>query len=144
MTDGRETAFYEDDRGVRVTGTKVVVGAEAFAFKSVTSVRVRATRLQTYGRIASFVVGALFVLTAFWVGVAEDEANMAFQVLFVVGIAFVTAGIIWVAYWQRLYTIEVVSQSGTARVLKSGDKSYVQSVAKAIGEAMVGEVRGTQ
>lgn len=126
-SDEKETTFYSDDRGVRVTNARLVVGQTTYAMGNVTSVSTRTNYLWT---IVVLVVGLILVVVGLASGTGPQRGGFG-----LLGALLLLVGALAVARPAR--HLRISTSAGEVSALSSRKKEYVESVAHAIQEAMI-------
>ena len=128
MAEAKEVMFYLDDKGVRITNTRAIVGSTTYAMANITSV--------SPGRIPAKRAGSVWLII---VGVVTIVVGLIAQAwaIDILGIALFGAGI-WLAIVAKpRYTVRIGSASGTVQAIVSTDQKYIQSIVNAVNEAFI-------
>jgi hypothetical protein len=127
-TEEKEITFYADDRGVRITNTRLMVSDKMYAMANITSVKIEEIRPNYSGPILTGVVGSVFCVLGFTIRVWIDVT---------LGVLLLVAGIVWGMLLKRKYNLQISSASGESSALMDRDKAYVQKLVQAIHEAII-------
>ena len=122
--DEKETTFYLDNRGVRVTNARLVVGQTTYAMANLTSV---STRTNYLWAVVALIVGLILVAVGLSLGLG------AFGFLVVLPLLLV--GAFGVARPTR--HLRISTSAGEVSALSSSKKEYIEGVAHALQEAMI-------
>lgn len=130
-----EKVFYDRD-GVRVTSARFQVGAQTYAMNAVSSVAYQ-RRPASYG-FAVFlgIAGGAFLLLGLVSGLLIESA--------VIAAAFALAGLFFVALTIYLavsakptFVVALTTASGQSTALSNWDSATIESVVRALNEALV-------
>ena len=128
-----EVVFYSDDRGVRVTNTRLVVtrpqGTTTYSMANITSVSMSTIPAN---RTTGIVVGVLGLIISS-LGFAFDYYGAV-----IIGILVLGAGIFLAIAAKPTYTVKVSSASGEEEAIPpSKDREYVHGIVNAMNEAFI-------
>jgi hypothetical protein len=124
-----ETTFYTDDRGIRVTNSRLVFGDTTYSMANLTSVAVKRERVSV-AILILFLLSALVWLVGSTTGLSAIAGlggilTLLFAVGFIVAVAL------------RQWKLTITSSSGESSPIASRDKRYIDKVAQAIQEALI-------
>ena len=128
MAEEKEMTFYSDDRGVRITNTRAIIGATTYAMANITSVSMG---VKPANRIPGSVVAILGFLILLITGLLGSSGGVIFGVI-LLGIGILIAAII-----KPTCIVRVGSASGEADAISSKDKKYIQTIVNAMNEAFI-------
>lgn len=123
-----EPTFYSDERGVRVTPTRLIIGSTTYAMANISSIR---TERRDPSRRSAYItaligLGILIFFAAIGVGPGIG-----------IGVIVLGAGLAWAFYLKPTYNLKLTSASGETDALSSKDKDYIDHIAIAINEALI-------
>jgi Family of unknown function (DUF6232) len=124
-----EITFYSDDRGIRVTNSRLVFGDTTYSMANLTSVAVR----RGATNYAILILGLLFALM--WLMGSVAGADLVAQIGAVCTALF--AGGFILSLVLKKWHLRITSSSGESSPLMSRDKEYISKVVQAIQEAMI-------
>lgn len=123
-----EVTFYSDNDGVRVTNTRLIVGSTTYAMRNMTSV---SRHVQEPNRVLPLL---LCILGSFCVmGGAVGSSHGAI----VPGIFMLGIGIGWWKLLKPRYSLLLASSSGETKPITSLDGSRIESIVRAVNEAII-------
>jgi len=128
MADEKEVMFYSDDRGVRITNARAIIGSTTYAMANITSVAL--------GTLPAKRAGAVWLIS---IGVITIIVGLVAQAWFIdiLGLALLGLGI-WLAIIAKpRYYVRLGSSSGEVQALVSTEQKYIQSIVNAMNEAFV-------
>lgn len=123
-----ETSYYSDEKGVRVTDKRVIIGSTTYSLANITSV---STKVEQPSKVWPTLFMALGVLVT-WMALA----NKSFAAVPVGGI-FGVMGYLWFRGIKPIWHLRIASASGEATPLQSINQQWVASIAQAINEAIM-------
>lgn len=128
MAEEKEIVFYSDDRGVRITNTRAIVGLTTYAMANITSVTMSVKPAKRTPGIVVAILGLLIlIITA--------ELGSAGGVIF--GVIVLGLGILMAVVAKPIFTVRIGSASGEADAVSSKDRDYIQAVVRAMNEAFI-------
>ncbi len=121
-----ETTFFQSGE-ITVTNARLMVGAQTFAMRGITSVQGVETQ-------ASYTGAALLIL----VGVALAIGGFASAIgLAVVGV-LLAAGGIWLCFRQKpTYAVVLRTAGGEVTAYQSKDRDYISQVIQALNDSII-------
>lgn len=125
-----EVNFYSDNGGVRVTSSRLIIGATTYAMLNITSVTCAAEPPSRIGPLFFLIVGALVFFKGF--------SGHAEQSLIVFGVFLLAVGGLWWKIQKTYYHLKISSASGEANAVTSTYKKRVESIIQAVNEAIIG------
>lgn len=132
MDSDRETLFYSDNRGVRITSKQIVVGEKSYPMHNINTVAFSKTPPNRAGALwcvaLSLGVGALGIPTQLWLAVLG-------------GMALAGLCLWWMVSIKPRYSAVIGGFSGTFHAVTSRDEKYIKSVVHAIDDAF-GQMSG--
>ena len=128
MGEEKETTFYSDERGVRITNTRAIVGATTYAMANITSV---STAVKPANRTPGIVVAILGLLVLVITGLLGSSGGVIF------GVIFLGLGILVAVIAKATYVVRIGSASGEADAISSKDEKYIQAIVQAMNEAFI-------
>lgn len=130
--ESKEVVFYSDDRGVRVTNTRLIIirrqGSTTYAMVNITSVSDEKIDPNRWAGIVLAILGMLILVGGLYEG--SDIALVS-------GGVFLGLGILLAAIVRPTYKLRVDSASGKDYALSSKDRQYIQGIVTAMNEAMI-------
>lgn len=129
-----EQSFYSNQKGVRVTNTRIIIGPQTYSLANVSSVSLFT---KPANRPAPFLIGGGMALIGI---VALMGAARAKDGQFGCGLFALVAGAVLIAIGVVLkdqHFVRLTAAGGESNVLQSTDKSYIGSIVAAINEAIV-------
>jgi len=124
MAEEKEITFYSDDRSVRITNTRVIVGATTYAMANITSVLMAKKPANRVPGIVLAILGLILL--------AIPVSGIR-----VLGVVLLVLGILIAVIVKPTYTIRIGSASGESDAISSKDKKYVQGIVTAMNEAII-------
>ena len=128
MAEKKETIFYSDERGVRITDTRLIVGSTTYAMANITSVS--RTR-----KPANRVPGIVLAILGLVILAITSQLGSSEGVIF--GVILLGLGILIAAIVKATYIARIGSASGETDAISSKDKQYIQAVVTAMNEAII-------
>lgn len=126
--DEKEVTFYMDDRGVRVTNSRLMLPNTTYAMANITSVSTETIRPDYSWAILLMVVGVIFAAVGFTPPVTPSA---------MLGLVMLAAGILWIKLLKPHYWLKISSASGDSTPLEDKAKPYVDKLVQAINEAFI-------
>jgi hypothetical protein len=123
-----ETSFYTDQKGVRVTDKRVIVGNTAYALANITSVSTAVEKPKLTGPILFIGIGILLLIGA-------ASGNSGGSAVF--GVLLLLLGVVWYLGCKPMWHLKIASASGESTPLQSIDQQWITGIAHAINEAMI-------
>ena len=120
--------FYSDDRGVRITNTRAIIGTTTYAMANITSVSMGMKPANRTPGIAVAILGFLILLIT---GLLGSSGGVIFGVI-LLGIGILIAAIV-----KPTCTVRIGSASGETDAVSSKDKKYIQVIVNAMNEAFM-------
>lgn len=130
-----ERVFYDRD-GVRVTSARFQVGAQTYAMNAVSSVGYMKKPSPSGWRMASLVVGALFVLMG-WFAMAETSMSGLPLGLLLFGVALCGGAIVLSVMAKPTFQVALRTSAGEVSALSSPSAAKIEPVVRALNEALV-------
>jgi hypothetical protein len=132
LMDGeeKEVNFYSDQKGVRITSARLIVGNTTYAMLNVSSVSMTVTKPSLFWPVTLVLVGAAIMLAAL-------SHSRAATSLLVVGALLALVGVVAWRGSSPTYHVRISASSGESTALSSSDKGYVEKVIRAINEAII-------
>jgi len=128
MAEEKEVSFYSDDKGVRITNTRAIMGTTTYAMANITSVSL-ATK--PANRLAGILIAVLGLLVL-W---ATDELDISNGTI--LGVIVVGVGILAAVLVKPKYTVGIESASGKSDAISSNKKVYIEGIVRAMNEAFI-------
>ncbi|HEV2493295.1 MAG TPA: DUF6232 family protein [Terriglobia bacterium] len=123
-----EVTFYSDDRGVRITNTRLTVDNTTYAMANITSVSIEQED-RSYTRPGLLSLIGLVVL---FIGLGTSSGAAA-----VFGLLALVGGVWWAYSLEPDYYVRISSAAGESSTLFTREKAYVEKVVHAIHEAII-------
>ena len=123
-----EVTFYADGRGVRITNTRLIIGATTYAMTNITSVSMRTIPAN---RVPGIVIAILGLIILIGTGLLDSSVGI------IIGVIVLGLGILLAVIPKPKYTVRIGSASGETDAISSKDREYIQSVVTAINEAFI-------
>jgi hypothetical protein len=124
----KEITFYSDDRGVRVTNTRLMVPNTTYAMANISSVTTK-TVDPSYGWPGLFILLGL--------GCAVGGFSTGSSPVGILGILLLGGGAYWAYSLKPDYHLRISSTGGESTALTSRDKGYVENLVAGIHEAII-------
>lgn len=122
----KETTFYSDDRDVRVTDKRLIVGNTMYAMANIASVSTALTKPSRRVPLVFIAIGALVFLAS-----GGDSTGLTY------GAILLAVGILWWKAQKSVYHLRISSASGQSTAVSSSDRSYVERIVQAVNEAII-------
>jgi len=113
-----EKVFFEE-RGVKVTNARFVIGGETHSMSGVTSVRSQANKIN---RKPLFILAAIGAVAA---------------IFHWIGFVLIAGAVAWWFLQKQTYSVILSSASGNQDALTSPDLPFIQNVVNALNDAIV-------
>lgn len=126
--DEKEITFYSDNRGVRITSSRLMVPDMTYAMANITSVKTEEVYPSYSGVLVTLLVGFLLVVGGF-------KLSSWYVGLF--GVLLVGLGGYWGWRLEPDYHLRISSSAGETSALSSKDRVYIGKVLHAINEAII-------
>jgi len=123
-----EPTYYSDEKGVRITPTRLIIGSTTYTMANITSIKTKKDEPNRHPGIITSVIG--IIILAIFAAMGES-AGVVFGVLVLGG------GIAWAWLVKPTYHLTISSASGEPDALSSKSEEYVKSVATALNEALI-------
>lgn len=124
----REVTFYSDNRGVRITNSRILLPGEMFVMANITSVKKTQEKPSYSIPIVFFLLGALItfygVVAVIWPTIA-------------VGLVFLIAGVCLGVALKPTYYLDISSSSGEKKPIHDKDGGYIDKLVAGIHEAII-------
>lgn len=132
----KEISFYADDRGVRITNSRAIIGHTTYMMANITSVSKSG---KDEGWRSSGIVIAVTGFILVIISIVRD-----FPIISVIGIIGLIAGVLIAIFYKPTYTVKIGSASGEVNAVSSKDENYIQGIVNAFNEAFIkmGEGKG--
>ena len=124
MAEQKETSFYSDNSGVRITNTRAILGTKTYAMANISSVSAAITPAKRGLGIVLAIIGFLLVL------VPESGVR-------IFGVILLGVGILLAVIAKATYIVRIGSASGEADAISSHDRAYVDGIVTAMNEAFI-------
>ena len=119
-----DPTFYSDNKGVRVTATRLIIGSKTYSMANITSIEVKISLIEQ-------LIGVLLVLGGIFVLIRTQADNNGL----LIGLPLAGLGLALVMFPSR--SLRVVSASSEKDALESRNRKYIADVANAINEALI-------
>lgn len=123
-----EISFYSDQRGVRVTDKRVILGNTTYSLANITSVSTSVERPSLTGPILSIVIGCLLLIA----GASGRSGGAA-----AIGALVILFGVVWYRGCKPVWQLRIASASGESSPLRSTNQEWITSITRAINEAII-------
>ncbi|MGQ0526031.1 MAG: DUF6232 family protein [Betaproteobacteria bacterium] len=123
-----ERVFYHQ-AGITVTNARFVVGAQTFAMRNITSVRLHVKDQSNAGEGWVMAFGIAFALIGF-----SGAGGLGFGV---VGLAVLCTGIYLIWNKKRIYQVVLTTSAGETSAYQSTDQQLIADIVKALNDSMV-------
>ncbi len=124
MAEEKEITFYSDDRGVRITNTRAIVGTTTYSMANITSVSMAVKPANRTPGIVLAVLGLIFL--------AIPVSGIR-----VFGVVLLVLGILIAVIVKPTYRVRIGSASGESDAISSKDNKYIQGIVTAMNEAII-------
>lgn len=129
MEKDKESTFYSDDRGVRITNARAVMpDGTTYSMANITSVR---TGVEHANRKPGLVVGMLGLLVLGICAGLESTGGI------IVGVVVLGIGIAIAMMAKATYSVQIATAAGEKQLVTSKDNEYIKKVVGAMNEAFV-------
>ena len=123
-----DPTYYSDEKGVRITATRLIIGSTTYAMANITSIRTKTV----YPTLALGIIIGIIGLVVLAISAAFNSWT---GMLFLVGVLLLIIGIILAA--RRTYHLKVTSAAGEESPLTSKDREYINQLVVAVNEALI-------
>lgn len=123
-----EQTYYSDEKGVRITGTRVIFGSTTYSMANISSIRTDEEPAKRAPGIVTAIIGLILLVTGISAGWAW---------LIITGIVILGIGVLIARAASAKYHIKITSASGEATALSSNDKEYAGKIVNAVNEAII-------
>ena len=123
----QEQVFYSDDAGVRVSNSRLIVGATTYALSGITSVSAVKYKAKRSPAIWTAIIGLLLAALGF---------NTT-AVLGIVGIVILAIGVLWFFLIKDNIVVRIHTAGGETDAVSSTDASYIHKIVSALNDAIV-------
>ncbi|MFA5033203.1 MAG: DUF6232 family protein [bacterium] len=126
---GGEVSYYSDEKGVRITNARAIIGTTTYMMANITSV----SKKKEPNLIRQW--GIFIAILAFLLTIWTLNSNM--QSISFLGILILICGVLMAVFSKQVYVVKIGSASGEADAIRSKDESYINGVVSALNEAFV-------
>lgn len=131
MTEAKPETVLHQDEHATITDRRIVMFGTTYALNNVTSVSMR--RIEG-NRTPGIIIGFMLAAIAGCTGSASDwPAGLSIGLI----IAALVFGAILATQARDKYAVRIGTAGGESDAMSSTDKSYIETLVKAINEAMV-------
>jgi len=123
-----DPTYYSDEKGVRITATRLIIGSKTYAMANITSIERKTDPPNRWPGIIMAVIGAFILVIC---AASEWESGI------LLGLFVLLGGILWAALLKPTYHLKVTSAAGEESPLTSKDGKYINQVAVAVNEALI-------
>jgi endogenous inhibitor of DNA gyrase (YacG/DUF329 family) len=131
-----EPTFYSDEKGVRITSTRLIIpgkkvndGPSTYVMANITSVKTEKQEPNRLGGILVAVLGIIFII----VGIALHTVSVS-----IIGAVILVLGLALAILVKPTYHLKIASASGETDALPpQKDKQYIDRIIMAINEALI-------
>lgn len=124
-----ELSYYSDQSGVRVTDKRVIIGNTTYSMANITSISTHVEKPSLAGPILFIAIGLILLIIA----LTQLSGGTA-----VAGVIVGVLGYFWFRGCKPVSHLRIASASGESTPLKSVNKDWIDGIARAINEAMIG------
>jgi Family of unknown function (DUF6232) len=124
-----EISFYSDQKGVRVTDKRVVIGNTTYSMASISSVSTKVEEPSRSGSVLCIAIGVGLVIA----GLSRQRSGG----LVILGVFAALFGYFWYRGCKPRWHLRISSASGESTPLSSTNKEWIASIAQAINEAII-------
>lgn len=135
--DRAEPTYYSDEKGVRITPTRLIIpsrlrdeGPSTYSMANITSVKTEKRNSNPFFAILIALLGIALII----VGYTSDPSLTG---IIIAGAVLAVAGLAWAILSKPTYHLRISSASGETDALESKDKESVDRVVIAINEALI-------
>jgi hypothetical protein len=136
IIDRAEPTFYSDDKGVRITSTRLIIpgktaneGPATYAMANITSVKTEKIDPNRQGGIITAIIGVILIVAGIY---------LKTSILTVGGVVLLVIGLAWAILVKPTYHLKIASASGETDALPpEKDKEYIDRIVMAINEALI-------
>ena len=134
-----EPTYYSDEKGVRITPTRLIIGSSTYAMANISSIKTATGDPSRWAGIVMALFGLFFIGLGFVVMSLGGSVSVTVfaAIVFLMGIAVLGGGIAWAVLVKPTYHLRISSASGETDALMSKDKDYIAHVATALNEALI-------
>jgi hypothetical protein len=125
MDDDKETLFYSDDKGVRITSNEVVVGDKTYPMLDISTVSLSTIPPNRTGAMwgvaLSLGIGAIAIPMQAWLGALTGAALAGYCI------------------WRMMrlrprYSVVLGNATGRVNAVTSSDRTYIQTIVHAMDD----------
>jgi len=124
-----EPTYYSDEKGVRVTKTRLIIGNATYAMAHITSIKTAGKPANIIPGIILAIIGVSIILFSI------TQHNMA--MVTVVGVVILILGILWIFLSKPTCMLQITSASAETESLISKEQAYIDQIARAVNEALI-------
>ncbi len=124
-----EPTYYSDERGVRITPTRLMNGTSTYSMANIASFR---TNVKPANRIPGVILAIFGIATLLYSSSQGGSAGiMGVEALLLI------LGIVCVSLSKSTYSIRISSSSTETDVISSKNKEYIAQISRALNEALI-------
>lgn len=125
----QELTFYSDNRGVRVTNTRAIMGNRTYSMANLSSVTLWKVSPNNTWPVLFIIFGLLQGIACISMKGMQGVSALGF-ILLVIGIA-------WLSSLKTTYFVRITAAGGDTNALGDKDYNYIKGVVDALNEAIV-------
>ncbi|MBI1925737.1 hypothetical protein HYR99_15975 [Candidatus Poribacteria bacterium] len=123
-----EKVYFSHEKGVKVTSTRLIVGATTYPLAGIASVKTEKVGAKRRYAIWTIIIGLLVAAIGF----------KLHTYVTLTGAAILAIGVIWLAMLKDTHILRISTAAGEVDALKTkGNRTYIRHVADALNEAIV-------
>ncbi|HUW46251.1 MAG TPA: DUF6232 family protein [Dehalococcoidia bacterium] len=123
-----DPTYYSDEKGVRITATRLIIGSKTYAMANITSIE---RKIDPPNRRPGIIMAVIGVFILVICAVFESMSGILLGVFVLLG------GILWAALVKPTYHLKVTSAAGEESPLTSKDGKYINQLVVAVNEALI-------
>jgi len=128
MAEEKEVTYYSDDKGVRITNTRVIVSSTTYAMANISSV---STVKKPARRVLGILIAILGLIVLVVTAVTGSTVGIAF------GAVFLCFGVLVAVLLKPIYIARIASASGEVDAISAKEEKYIQTIVMAMNEAII-------
>ena len=123
-----EEKVFFDNGDVTVTNARFISNGQTYVMSNITSVKNLIEDPSKTGPVIFIIIGGIIALAGL--------GNTSFGAI-LVGAAILAVGVLWFKGLKSKYYVALATASGETRALTSEDKSFIDTIVKALNDAII-------
>ena len=132
-----EEQTYFDERNVKVTNVRAVIGSNTYAMNNIDTVQMTKAQPSLALMILLVVFGVALILIGILADIGEEIIRWILLVMIGPAFIFIGGGMYYERQQKESYSVRISSTSGEQNVLTSTDTAFILSVVDAMNDAIV-------